>query len=62
MLDTVHGLMKEVRTAAKRNILQENRAKLKDLGDFGKVQVGIVFSNPGEIFVTAICFNMLLTA
>jgi hypothetical protein len=34
--------MKEVRTEAKRNILQENRVKLKELGDFGKVQVGSV--------------------
>lgn len=40
ILDTLHQLMKDVRTEAKRAVLQKNRDNLRDLGDFGKVQIG----------------------
>lgn len=42
ILQTIHDLLKDVRTEAKKNILQEKRDNLKNLGDFGRVQIGAI--------------------
>lgn len=42
ILDTVHKLMSDVRIESKRNALQLNRNKLRNLGEFGRVRVGNV--------------------
>ena len=42
ILNTIHNLMKDVRTEEKRNALQLNRNRLRGLGDFSKVKIGSV--------------------